>query len=305
MFSVIIAIYNSGRYLDDSISSLINQTIGLRKIQIILINDGSTDETEEICLKYKKEYKQNIIYLRIEHRGVSMARNIGLKFANGTFINFLDADDKWDHQAFYFFSIFFKFYTNIDFVAGRIKFFEKIENFHPLDYKFYKTRIVNLSQEYNSIQLSASSGVFRKSAIKGKYFKEDIFFCEDSRFVNFFLLKNPIMGIIKESIYYYRRRNDFSSAINKQKKNLEYYFGTLSKVSKFLINSSKAIYNSILPFIQFLIVYDLIWRIQSHAFYFLNDKNLRKYIFMIEEILKEIDDKYILEQKAFSNRYKI
>jgi glycosyltransferase involved in cell wall biosynthesis len=60
LFSVIIAIYNAGRYLDDSISSLINQTIGLRKIQIILINDGSTDETEEICLKYKNEYKQNI-----------------------------------------------------------------------------------------------------------------------------------------------------------------------------------------------------------------------------------------------------
>jgi hypothetical protein len=215
----------------------------------------------------------------------------------------LDADDKWDHQAFYFFSIFFKIYTNIDFVAGRIKFFEKIEDFHPLDYKFYKTRVVNLSQEYNSIQLSVSSGVFRKSVIKGQYFVEDIFFCEESRFVNFFLLKNPIMGIIRESIYYYRRRNDFSSAINKQKKNLEYYFGTLSKVSKFLINSSKAIYNSILPFTQFLIVYDLLWRIQSHAFHFLNDKNLRKYIFLIEEILKEIDDKYIFEQKFFSNRY--
>lgn len=305
LFSVIIAIYNAARYLDDSISSLINQTIGLKKIQIILINDGSTDETEEICLKYQNEYKKNIIYLRIEHSGVSKARNIGLKYSNGTFINFLDADDKWDHQAFYFFSIFFKINTDIDFVAGRIKFFEEDDNFHPLDYKFYKTRIVNLNQEYFSIQLSASSSVFRRSSIKGKYFKEDIFFCEDSRFVNNFLLENPIMGIVKESIYYYRRRNDFSSAINKQKKNKEFYFGTLNKVSKFLIKSSKTFYNSILPFIQFLIIYDLLWRIQSHAFFFLNSQDFKKYIFMIEEILREIDDKYIIEQKVFSNIYKI
>ena len=98
-------------------------------------------------------------------------------------------------------------------VAGRIKFFEENENYHPLDYKFYETRIVNLSQEYSSIHLSASSSVFRKSSIEGIYFKEDIFYCEDSRFVNSILLSNPMMGLIKEAIYFYRRRFDYSSAI--------------------------------------------------------------------------------------------
>ena len=62
LFSVIIAIYNSGRYLDECINSLISQTIGFKKIQIILVNDGSTDQSEEICLKYQNNYKENIIY---------------------------------------------------------------------------------------------------------------------------------------------------------------------------------------------------------------------------------------------------
>ena len=153
LFSVIIAIYNAGRYLDDSICSLINQTIGLEKIQIILINDGSTDETEEICLKYQKKYKKNIIYFKIKHSGVSKARNIGMNYANGTFINFLDADDKWENQAFYFFSLFLKMHNDIDIVSGRIKFFGEEKRYHPLDYKFYKTRVINLTKEYNSIQL--------------------------------------------------------------------------------------------------------------------------------------------------------
>ena len=56
LFSVIMAIYNTGRYLDDSIGSIVNQTIGFKNIQLILINDGSTDNSEEICLKYKKKF---------------------------------------------------------------------------------------------------------------------------------------------------------------------------------------------------------------------------------------------------------
>ena len=122
LFSVIMAIYNTGRFLDDSIGSLINQTIGFEKIQLILINDGSSDNSQEICLKYKKKYN-NIIYLKIEHSRVSIARNFGLKYAIGKYINFLDADDKWDFNAFRNVLLFLEFFKDVDIVAGRIKFF--------------------------------------------------------------------------------------------------------------------------------------------------------------------------------------
>ena len=184
LFSVIIPIYNCGRYLDESIGSIINQTIGLENIQIILVNDGSLDNTEEICLRYKKKYFKNIIYIKIKHSGVSKARNIGLNYANGTYINFLDSDDKWDSNAFKYILSFFESYKHINYVAGRIKLFEALNIYHPLDYKFYKTRIVNLSQEYNCIQLQASSSVFKRSILKGKYYKEEISFSEDTRLIN-------------------------------------------------------------------------------------------------------------------------
>ena len=304
LFSIIMPIYNVARYLDESIGSLINQTIDFKNIQIILVNDGSTDNTEEICLKYKKTYQENIIYIKIEHGGVSKARNVGLNYANGTYINFLDADDKWDYQAFKNILLFFENHKDIDLVAGRIKFFEAEENYHPLDYKFFKTRVVNLSQDYNCIQLSASSSFFKKSLIEGKYFDEKVYYCEDSRFINNLLLIKPIMGLIKEAIYFYRRRADFSSAIQNQKQDLNFYFGTLNYVSNYLIKRSISLYNKILPFIQFLISYDIFFRIQSQAFKFLNKNNLRKYSNMIEELLEQIDDKYILEQKILSDKYK-
>lgn len=305
LLSVIITVYNTGRYLDDSINSLINQTISFKGIQIILVNDGSTDDSEEKCLKYQKQYQKNIIYIKIAHGGVSKARNVGLNYATGKFINFLDSDDKWNYQAFKYIFLFFKFYKKIDLVAGRIKFFEDDQNYHPLDYKFDKTRIVNLNQDYNCIQLSASSVVFRKSSIEGKYFEEKVSYCEDSRFVNNILLFKPKIGLVKEAVYYYRRRSDFSSAIQNQKKDLNFYFGTLNFVSNYIINCSIALYNKILPFVQFLISYDILFRIYLNSNKFMDYNNFHKYSFMIAELLNKIDDKYIWEQKILSNKYKL
>jgi glycosyltransferase involved in cell wall biosynthesis len=105
---VIIPIYNTGRYLDEAIFSLLNQTIGFKNIQLILVNDGSIDQTEEISLKYKKAYPKNIIYIKIEHGGKSKAKNIGLDYATGKYITFLDPDDKWDSKAFNYILFFFK-----------------------------------------------------------------------------------------------------------------------------------------------------------------------------------------------------
>ena len=305
LISVIMAIYNTGRYLDDSIGSLLNQTIGFDNIQIILVNDGSIDNTEQICLNYQKLYSENIIYINIEHSGVSKARNIGMNYAIGQYINFLDPDDKWDSNAFKHIFLYFKFNKDIDFVAGRLKFFEAKEEYHPLDYKYYKTRKVNLTLEYNCIQLSASCSIFRKSLIKRYHFKEGVFSGEDARFVLNILLFNPIMGIIKEAIYLYRRRADSTSVVQNQRRIAEFYFDTITSVINYLIKSSKALYNKIVPFIQFYIGYDVLFRIQSLAYKYLDYENFKKYNFLIEELLNIIDDKYILEQKVLSNKYKI
>ena len=143
-FSVIIAIYNTGKYLDDSLGSLLKQSCSFNIIQIILINDGSFDNSHNICMKYMMLYPDNIIYKTIEHGGVSKARNIGLKYAKGKYINFLDPDDLWDSKAFEYVLNFYESHKNIDLVAGRIKYFEAKTGYHLLDFKFTKTRVVNI-----------------------------------------------------------------------------------------------------------------------------------------------------------------
>lgn len=84
-------IYNVEDYLDRSITSLLNQT--LEDIELILIDDGSSDRSLEIIKSYADRYKDKINYVSVENGGAAKARNIGLSMAQGEYIGFVDSDD--------------------------------------------------------------------------------------------------------------------------------------------------------------------------------------------------------------------
>jgi glycosyltransferase involved in cell wall biosynthesis len=87
LVSVIIPNFNYGRYLEDCISSVINQSY--KNIEIIIVDDGSTDDSVSIIEKYDTK----IVLVKKDNSGVSDSRNIGLKIATGDYLTFLDADD--------------------------------------------------------------------------------------------------------------------------------------------------------------------------------------------------------------------
>ena len=89
--SIIVPVYNVEKYIDKCLSSLVNQT--LNDIEIIIVNDGSIDKSEQIILKYKEKYPSKIVYLKKENGGLSDARNFGMPYAKGNYIAFLDSDD--------------------------------------------------------------------------------------------------------------------------------------------------------------------------------------------------------------------
>lgn len=92
--SIILPVYNVGQYLDETFRSLLNQT--LKEIEIIAVNDGSTDNSEEIIKKYVVQ-DSRISYYYQENQGQSVARNNALKYATGKYIYMMDSDDVLDH----------------------------------------------------------------------------------------------------------------------------------------------------------------------------------------------------------------
>jgi glycosyltransferase involved in cell wall biosynthesis len=91
-FSIIVPVYNVEAYLEQCIDSILSQTYS--NFEIIMVNDGSTDSSAEICSKYEKKDCRNII-IHKENKGLSDARNVGLLKAKGDYVIFTDSDDYW------------------------------------------------------------------------------------------------------------------------------------------------------------------------------------------------------------------
>ena len=95
--SIIVPIYNSEKYLKRCLDSIINQTY--KNLDIILINDGSTDNSLKICKQYKDQ-DQRIMLINQKNHGVSYTKNKALKLATGDYIGFVDSDDVIDKDMF-------------------------------------------------------------------------------------------------------------------------------------------------------------------------------------------------------------
>lgn len=89
--SIIVPVYNVENYIEKCLESLVKQT--LSDIEIIIVNDGSKDNSKKIINNYIKKYPEKIIYLEKENGGLSDARNYGIPYAKGEYIAFLDSDD--------------------------------------------------------------------------------------------------------------------------------------------------------------------------------------------------------------------
>jgi glycosyltransferase involved in cell wall biosynthesis len=97
--SIIIPVYNVYKYLDSCLSSVFQQDLSLDNFEVIIVNDGSTDASEEIILRYKNLFS-NLIYIKQENQGVSVARNKALAVAKGNYITFVDSDDSIYENTF-------------------------------------------------------------------------------------------------------------------------------------------------------------------------------------------------------------
>ena len=171
-FSVVMPIYNIESFLNEAINSVINQSIGFKdNIELILVNDGSTDNSETICKKYQEQYQNNIKYIKQENKGVSNARNNGIKLAKGEYINYFDGDDVWNNEVFEKVYNYFQKNKNIDVISCRQKYFENKTKTHSLDYKYKEgSQIIDINKKPDYIQMSVAS-TFIKSNIAKIYIR--------------------------------------------------------------------------------------------------------------------------------------
>lgn len=297
-FSVVIPIYNVEKYLEDTILSVINQTYGFENhIQMILVNDGSPDNSEDICLEYQKKYPDNIIYVKQENKGVSAARNNGMQYATGKYINFLDSDDTWEPDAFANIHSFAKQNPEAEIFCCRMQFFEASTKPHPLSDKFTENRIIDIQdeKEYASIHLHVTSSFFKTAFAKTMQFKENMVLGEDALYLNSLILKAGRYAAMADTQHNYRKRAVKTSAIQTKETNLHFYGETIEKFYGGLIKASLDTYGEIIPYIQNLLIYDIGWRVTYPQPEILTQAEFESYCDDLSKVLSYIDDVYILK----------
>lgn len=297
-FSVVVPVYKVEDYLRETLDSLVSQTIGFKEnIQVILVNDGTPDKSGEICKEYKSRYEDNIVYIEKENGGVSSARNAGIPYIEGKYVNFLDSDDKWDENAFLnAYSFFEEHYDEIDVLSCRVKKFGSSEGWHALDFKFQSgSRIIDLSDEKDCcfVQSHVATAIIKREAITDEdLFSVGVNFGEDSMYINRIILRRLKCGVADNVVYYYRKRLDNSSATQVQNETAEYYTSSPSAYYESLVSSCQKLYGKVVPYIQNVLVYDIGWRVRekpsetvlhSPELYDSYCSLLRKYLMMAEE----------------------
>lgn len=238
--SIIVPVYNTAKYLPKCLDSVKNQT--LKDIEIICINDGSTDNSLDVLNKYSQEDSRFVILMQ-ENQGQSVARNTGIKLAKGEYIGFVDSDDYIE------LTMFEKLYENAnqnkaDISMCCISTFDE-NNTYPNDpymtLDLFPKEFEHKTFDFNStsnflfrICVTPWNKIFKKNFLLNNiiFFPEGLFF-EDNVFFYESYFKAKKISLLKEKLYNYRKASSTSTTYGADIKKLDFY-GIFEKIETIL-----------------------------------------------------------------------
>lgn len=203
LISVIVPIYNREKFLDKCIESIVNQSY--RNLEIILVNDGSTDNSLDICKKWA-DNDNRIKIIDKKNGGVSSARNAGLDLATGEYIGFVDGDDFIEEDMYS--SLMSYIDSDVDIVCGRLIYYKnfcEVEGTHfKSDSKLYTSdEILNcFFKTQNSEWVSLCNKVFKRNIFEGIQFPDGRVF-EDYAISPLLYYRSNKIYYLNKKVYYY------------------------------------------------------------------------------------------------------
>ena len=236
--SIIIPVYNCEKYIYKCVQSIGCQN---KEIEIILVNDGSTDRSGDICSSIASKYK-NIILLSQENAGVASARNLGTSHAHGNFIWYIDADDYIGENAVEEILQIIKEEDSVDFISfNSTTVFQKysVPN-KRIEKKEYlnKTQALETALYSDKLSFSACDKVFRRSFLGTAPFPSGIPMGEEQIAMSHFISKVNTVLLLPKNYYYYVQRasseSHFPEKAHVEKMNLLYdtYYNIAQKLIK-------------------------------------------------------------------------
>ncbi len=220
--SIVVPVYNTSKYLNECIDSLLNQSFN--DLEIICINDGSTDNSLDILKKYENTYSNIRVYSQ-KNSGLSITRNNGIKYSNGDYIYFMDSDDFLEPNTIE------ELYNHAEGNDLDVIIF-KLINLRDCTYEkytesYYEMKFLkkwdkkifslnDLGSEVLDIAVSAPGKFFKKDLIKDMKFPENLIF-EDNLFFAEVMIKAERVSFLDKHLYNRRRRENSITQVKNLK----------------------------------------------------------------------------------------
>jgi glycosyltransferase involved in cell wall biosynthesis/CDP-glycerol glycerophosphotransferase (TagB/SpsB family) len=324
LLSMVVAAWNVAEYVDEFLESLEVQKVKPDDLEIIIVDDGSTDGTLNKLRKSALSSRYKFDIISHEHCGVSASRNAGINRAKGKWISFPDADDILDSDYLSQLTTEMKrsFFRRISVFVCRVKNLVELENGsirterHSLDSRFSTSLppIIRVKKiQTRTVSMSSSSWFLTKSLRKRNLrFDTNLAIGEDILFTNKYLLynMNTQIAFLSKPTYLYRKRRTKDSQVDLKRLEKNWLENPICQISGELFGIARRKYGYVPRFVQASIFYDLQWKIR---------RALADRVYMAQftevdrvrifenwsEILKSIDDDLIEDFQCQGLTYKL
>ena len=303
--SIIVPIYNARDYLRKCLDSILRQTYS--NIEILCIDDGSTDESREIISEYS-EKDSRLLSIYKDNGGESCARNTGLKMMTGEYVGFVDCDD-WIEPTMLETLLSFAQMYNVDLVAStwyrdQDNSSEKIENLSPVDKSvFGREELLNYiyrRDEYRGFAYMWNKLYKRKLFYdKAGYlmlFDEDLELGGDVLYLAKLVLNTQRAFYVDDAFYHYNQRETsgcHTQVLKKREDWLEAYKRVLSYIA------DNGIETEALPWIKRFLAYH-----SSNVAVMAYNQNDKSVLLRCQKIMREYREEYCVTNQKYSDRIK-
>lgn len=298
--SIIVPVYNVEQYLRDCLDSLLVQNIDHELMEVLLINDGSTDSSLDICKEYVEMYEMFKVFSK-ENEGLSATRNYGVKRAKGKYLMYLDSDDMLTPETVKAVTDFFDtVYEEVDLVTYKIQPYKdgkKMKAHYRYNY-LKKTGVYDLNKYPYICQTNIDICV--KNLLEDNFLFDTTpnFRQEDQEYVSKVLLQKQKIGYCSKGEYCYNRSNEGSFTANVF--HAYYIFETSTAYFEGLAEQ----FGGEIPlYYQNMIFSDMIWKFNEDKLlpYHYDEKDYNIAIARIKNLLSKVDESIILRNPNLDN----
>lgn len=271
-FTIISPMYNVARFLPEYFASLERQTYGFDRLEVILVDDGSEDETAELAESFAQD-RANVHVVRKTNGGQASARNAGLPLATGTWLTFPDPDDVLSDNYFASVAMSIDAQQSPAMLSTRLLLWfdatDKVSDSHALAGRFRHGKVTkSLIDSPSWIQPHITSGFVQRRVVEARQlrFPENLRLrFEDGAFVAQYLLAfaDPTVTFVPEAEYLYRQRADNSSTIQTSGANPAKYTDTIRFGFLPVIEEALRERGEVPRWLQNLFLYDQYWILRA------------------------------------------